>query len=283
MIRDARRPASSSAPAATPSRADLRPISLIVLRCGLMAKKKKKKKPKQTPDIRAGKAVEPLNNTLGVTSDKQPESLFSRLEGGVVRGTAGLVGGTVELVEGRAAWAKGQVVDLKDCTLDVADDVLALLRTDPEKDASFARRTTDLVLSILPVIGSTKAYADARETYQRGLESTDPKEREALFLDARRTSVMALVGLDLDIATLGTAGALARIVKVTARVYTALSLSQTVSRISQSTDYVPSLDADMKTRVADTLLKVPLIKAAIDQSLAIVPDSHRPKPEGSAP
>lgn len=175
------------------------------------------------------------------------------------------------------------MIDLKDCTLDLPDDVLALLRTDPEKDASFARRTTDLVLSILPVIGSTKAYADARETYQRGLEASDPKQREALFLDARRTCVMALVGLDLALATLGTAGSLARLVKITARIYTALSLSQTVSRISQSTTHVLSLDADLKTPVADTLLKVPLIKAAIDQSLTMVPDSHRPKPEGPAP
>ncbi len=169
---------------------------------------------------------------------------------------------------------------MKDCTLDLADDALALLRTDPEKDASFARKTTDLVLSILPLTGSTKAYADARETYQRGLNSSDPEERETLLLDARRTCVMALVGLDLDIATLGTAGALARVVKFTARIYTALSLSQTVSRISQSTKHVPSLDADLKTPVADTLLKVPLIRAAIEQSLAMVPDSHGPKREG---
>ena len=76
-----------------------------------------------------------------------------------MRGTAGLIGGTVNLVEGGAAWAKGQVIDLKDCTLDLADDALALLRTEPDNDASFARRTTDLVLSILPVIGSTKAAA----------------------------------------------------------------------------------------------------------------------------
>lgn len=67
----------------------------------------KKKNTEQTPDIRAGKAGEPINKTPGGTSDKQAESLFHRLEGGVVRGTAGLVGGTVELVEGRAAWAKG--------------------------------------------------------------------------------------------------------------------------------------------------------------------------------
>jgi hypothetical protein len=39
-----------------------------------------------------------------------------------------------------------------------------LLRTDPKTDASFAQRTTDLVLSILPVIGNTKDYAEARET-----------------------------------------------------------------------------------------------------------------------
>ena len=244
-----------------------------------MAKKKKKRKPKQTPDIVSDLAVERQKKTFSGTGDKQAGSFFSRIESEVVRGTAGLVGGTVDLLGGGAAWAKGQVIDLKYCTLDLADDALALLRTDPAKDASFARKTTDLVLSILPVIGSTKAYAEARETYQRGLNSSDPEKREALLLDARRTCVMALVGLDLDIATLGTAGALARVVKFTARIYTALSLSQTVSRISQSTKHVPSLDADLKTPVADTLLKVPLIRAAIEQSLAMVPDSHGPKPE----
>ncbi len=246
-----------------------------------MAKKKKKTGP--SPEIRAGKDVEPINKAPGDTSGEQAESLLNRLEGGVVRGTAGLLGGTVDLVKGRAAWAKGQVIDLKDCTLDLADDVLAILQTDPEKDASFARRTTGLVLSILPVIGSTKAYADARDTYQRGLEASDPKEREALFLESRRICVMALVGLDLDIATLGTAGSLARLVKITSRIYSALSLSQTVSRISHSTSHVPSFYTDLKTPVADTLLKIPLIKAAIDQSLTMVPDSHRPKPEGPAP
>lgn len=248
-----------------------------------MPKRKKKKKTRQSPDVRAGKDVEPLKKTLEVTGEKQPEGLFDRLEGEVVRGAAGLMGGRVGLVKGRAAWAKGQVIDLKDCTLDLAEDVLAVLQTDPEKDASFARRTTDMVLSILPVIGSTKAYADARETYQRGLGASDPKQRDALVLDARRTCVMALVGLDLEIATLGTAGSLARLVKITARVYTALSISHMLSRISQSTTHVPSLDADLKTPVADTLLRVPLIKAAIDQSLTMVPDSRRPKPDGAAP
>ncbi len=247
-----------------------------------MAKRKKKKRTQPNRSVRSRKDAEPSRTPSSGTSDKPAESLLNRLEGEVVHGTAGLIGGTVNLVEGGAAWAKGQVIDLKDYTLDFADDALALLRTEPDKDASFARRTTDLVLSILPVIGSTKAYADARELYQEALKSDDPEEHEKLLLEARRTCVMALVGLDLDIATLGTAGALARVVKITARIYTALSLSQTVSRISQSTTHVPTLDADLKTPVADTLLKVPLIKAAIDQSLTMVPDSQRPKLVGPA-
>jgi hypothetical protein len=113
------------------------------------------------------------------------------------------------------------------------------------------------------------------------LESRDPEEREAILLDARRTCVMALVGLELEIATLGTAraGALTKILKIASRACTALSLSETVSRIGRSTNSTLGSDLDMKTRVADTLLKVPLIKAAIDQSLTMVPDSHRPKPE----
>jgi len=229
----------------------------------------KKKLTKQKRDNEAGTNLQQIGEVPDVDKHRQAWDIFRRLESHVVRSTTGLVGESADLVEDGGSWVQDQIIEVKDGTIDLADDVLTLLHTNPQKDAHFSKSVTEFVLTVLPIVGNTSDYTVARQTYERGLECSDPKEREALFLDARRTCVMALVGMDLEVATMGAAGAVPKILTIASRASTALALTQTLSKVVRSASPSPGSDKDTKTRIADALLKVPLISIATDRMLTI--------------
>lgn len=126
--------------------------------------------------------------------------------------------------------------------------------SEPEECKSTARQISDLAVSLIPVISSSKEYADARKKYQRGREDSS----DLLVKEARKDCVLAMVGLGIDITSLGVGG---RTVRLTSRVLRALALTRPLGRLSKRSEL------DLFSRMAANALRIPYMSQLVDELL----------------
>ena len=115
-----------------------------------------------------------------------------------------------------------------------------------------------IFILMVPVIGPSKRYLDARATYRAGQEQDDA-EKLAL---ARRETLMACAEMGLDVGTLGLLGGSADLVATGAdKVLGALKFGRTINILTGS-------DSDVLTSYLDSMLENEHLRATVDASLS---------------
>lgn len=115
-----------------------------------------------------------------------------------------------------------------------------------------------IFILMIPVIGPSKRYLDARDTYRRGREQHD----DAKLALARRETLMACAEMGLDVGTLGLLGGGADLVATGAdKVLGALKIGRAVNVLTGS-------DSDTLTSYLDSMLENDHLRAAVDASLS---------------
>jgi len=149
----------------------------------------------------------------------------------------------------------------------VVNELLVKIARDPSDGVTSIEKAGRIVVLMIPFIGPTKRYADARALFKVGSELPDPAKKQ----EARRECLVACAEAGLDIGTLGLVGG--RIDTVATgvdRVLTALKLSRNVNAL---------VGDDLKTfdDLLDQVLESEAIRSGLDAALAV--DLARVVPE----
>lgn len=125
--------------------------------------------------------------------------------------------------------------------------------------ASTADRVARMIVLMVPIVGPTTRYLDARRLYQVGRATHDPAKID----QARRETLIAFVEAGLDIGMLGLAGSKIDLVATGAdKVLSLLRAARAVSTLAGT---------DLRTfeRLLDTMLEHDDIRAAVDAALTV--------------
>jgi len=149
----------------------------------------------------------------------------------------------------------------KDNAVAGASKINTLVRSlakDPASKLSPGAKVARMVVLMVPLVGPTKRFIDARALYELGKKKKDDK----LIQKARREALMAFVEAGLDIGTLGIVGSKIDLVATGfSTVLGMLAVSRKVSALAGS---------DLKTfdRLLDSLLAIGEVRTAVDGALA---------------
>jgi hypothetical protein len=141
------------------------------------------------------------------------------------------------------------------------NQLISSLATDPDSHLTSAGRIARIVVLMVPIVGPTKRYIDARELYALGVK----EKSEARKQEARREFLIGCAEAGLDIGMLGVAGSQVDLVASGAdQVLKLLKISRSVGTLSgtnlKTFDALLDallLDADVR-KSADTALTVDL-------------------------
>ena len=139
----------------------------------------------------------------------------------------------------------------------VINDVLNSIAKDPDVDLTTTERVGRIVVLMIPLVGPTKRFADARKQFESGEIEQDKLKMQK----ARRECVVAMAEAGLDIGTLGLVGAKVDLIATGAdKVLVLLKLSRNVDELT---------DSDLKTfdHYIDMLLADDDVRNGIDMAL----------------
>lgn len=137
--------------------------------------------------------------------------------------------------------------------------MLDLLAKDPDAKVTTADRVARMIVLMVPVVGPTKRYIDARKLYQSGVARKD----EARIQEARRETLIAFTEAGLDIGVLGLIGGKIDLVATGAdKVLSLLKTSRKVSTL---------VGANLNTfdDLLDAMLRNAEIRDSVDAALTI--------------
>ncbi len=125
-------------------------------------------------------------------------------------------------------------------------------------DVANREKIERIFILMVPVIGPSKRFLDARTTYRAGRNEDD----DAKLALARRETLMACAEMGLDVGTLGLLGGGADLVATGAdKVLGALKLGRTINVLTGS-------DNDVLTAYLDSMLENEHLRATVDASLS---------------
>ncbi len=135
--------------------------------------------------------------------------------------------------------------------------LLDRIARDPTKKVSPTDRVGRMIVLMIPLVGPTKRYADARKLYELGAASKDA----AMMQRARREVLVAFIEAGLDIGALGLVGSRMDLVATGAnRLLTILKVSRTVSVLAGD-------DRRTFDTLLDKLLAFDDIRSSVDRAL----------------
>ncbi len=149
----------------------------------------------------------------------------------------------------------------KDNAVAAADKVNTLVRSlakDPDSKLNPGQKIARMIVLMVPLVGPTKRFIDARALYESGLKNKDDKKLQK----SRREALMAFVEAGLDIGTLGLVGSKIDLVATGFdKVLGLLSVSRKVSAL---------VGSELKTfdRLLDQLLAIDEVRTSVDAALA---------------
>lgn len=128
---------------------------------------------------------------------------------------------------------------------------------DPDAKVSTADKVARLIVLMVPIVGPTKRFADARKLYATAAQSGDETRKQR----ARREALIAFAEASLDIGTLGLVGSRIDLIATGAdKALSALRLSRTAGTL---------VGANLKAfdGFLDTLLSYSDVQASVDAAL----------------
>jgi|GEM_PF-4879262 len=137
------------------------------------------------------------------------------------------------------------------------NDLVRKLATDPDSMLSPGAKVARMVVLMVPLVGPTRRFVDARALYESGKHNQDTERIQR----ARREALLAFVEAGLDIGTLGIVGGKIDLVATGfGKVLGLLAMSRKVTALAGS---------DFKTfeRLLDRMLAVDSVRVAIDHAL----------------
>lgn len=139
------------------------------------------------------------------------------------------------------------------------NELLDQIARDPNEDVTTTDKVARMIVLMIPFIGPTTRYIDARKLYEVGQEEQDNEKTQ----EARRETLIACAEAGLDIGTLGLIGSRVDLVATGAnRVLGVLKLSRSINVL---------VGEDLKTLddLLDHLLEQEDIRAGVDSALTI--------------
>ncbi len=179
--------------------------------------------------------------------------------------------GKTLLIRGRG-WSENSLAELKAYSARLIDEhgddinaagakvdaLLDKIAQDPDAEVTQAAKVGRMAVLMIPFVGPTKRFADARVLFESGMETADPERLQL----ARRECLLAFAEAGLDISTLGMVGGRAGLlVGGIDRVVVALKLTRKINALADG-------DLVILDRFLDTLLSHESIRDGIDRALA---------------
>lgn len=237
--------------------------------------------PKSKDDNKSGAKTEPATKTPAAATAKtgpalpdkdkdkaKPKSGPGLVEGSLVESSKAIatevLGKGKNLSEASLDEARtiGEkiVASSKDNTVAAAAKINVLVRKlaqDPDAKLSTGEKVARMVVLMVPLVGPTKRFIDARALYESGKKKKDDKRIQ----EARREALLAFVEAGLDIGTLGIVGGKIDLVATGFdKVLGLLAVSRKVTALVGS-------DSKLFERYLDKLLAVDSVRTAIDNAL----------------
>jgi hypothetical protein len=129
----------------------------------------------------------------------------------------------------------------------------------------------------LPVVGNAKAIGDARQKYKQATTLPEGDARNKLIHEARRDCLIASSLLSIEIATIGTTGAVDKALKIGNLVASVLNAGKTVREVTESRRWLPKIDFDTLSPRVDVALTFPPLREAMDIILRFEPEQTKPQ------
>ena len=149
----------------------------------------------------------------------------------------------------------------------LAQSSLDVLAGNPPSQQSLSERGLRLAIGVLPIIGSTQDYADARKRYNSALLLSDELAREQELHRSRRDCLITCAALSLEIITIGASGKVSTFAKMGKALFSSLHWTKLVREKTADSDIIPTINFDLLSARADRALEFEPVKAAMDYLL----------------
>lgn len=163
----------------------------------------------------------------------------------------------------------GKVVTSAGGTLSSSVDALA---GDPNTSEGIHMQGLRIATGLLPVVGNAKAIGDARQKYKQATTLPEGDARNKLIHEARRDCLIASSLLSIEVATIGTTGAVDKALKIGNLVASVLNAGKTVREVTESRRWLPKIDFDTLSPRVDAALTFPPLREAMDIILRFNPE-----------
>lgn len=142
-----------------------------------------------------------------------------------------------------------------------ANTLLNSLARDPDSKLTTGERLARMLVLMVPIVGPTKRFIDARKLYEAGKKDNNEKRMQ----EARREALLAFVEGGLDIGTLGLVGSKIDLI--------ATGFDKVIAIASASRKVSALVGSDLKVfdQFLDKLLAYDEVRAAIDGALSTSP------------
>lgn len=145
-----------------------------------------------------------------------------------------------------------------------ADESLDAIAGDPSKKQGLSERGVRIGIGLLPIIGNTQAYGQARVKYRNAEQIEDLEARERELHEARRNCLIASTALSLEVVTLGLSGKVDLVLKVIGAGISVLNTGKAVREETEKSEILPRIDLDFISKRADWALRRAVIRDAMD-------------------
>jgi hypothetical protein len=155
-------------------------------------------------------------------------------------------------------------IDLTRAVGNGAEYGLDQLAGDPNKEHSLSIKGLRMAAGLLPIIGNTQGYAQARLKYRSAEKIEDRELREKTLHQARRDCLIVSTALSLEIATLGVSGKLDLLFKAGSTMFSMLNFTKVAREETAKSTWLPQINIDLLTAQADRALGFGPIRDAMD-------------------
>jgi hypothetical protein len=221
----------------------------------------------------AGRVQEGFRGLFSNAYDRSLDmaDMLSATSSQLLEGSAWLYKGSGLIGNSSAAFAAESFEKLLNGAIDLTRAVgngaeygLDQLAGDPNKEHSLSIKGLRMAAGLLPIIGNTQGYAQARLKYRSAEKIEDLDLREKTLHEARRDCLIVSTALSLEIATLGVSGKLDLLFKAGSTMFSMLNFTKVAREETAKSSWLPQINIDLLTVQADRALGFGPIRDAMD-------------------
>jgi hypothetical protein len=169
----------------------------------------------------------------------------------------------ISVAEVQAYGEKLASTDTKTATLTI-NGLLEKVAKDPTKEEDTAAKVTRMMVLMMPLVGPTKRFADARALFENGKKEGNERK----INEARREALLACAEAGLDIGTLGLVGSRVDVIA------TGADKALTLLKATRAINVLASEDMKGLDGLLDKLLEIEDVRAAADTVLELGQDGN---------